>query len=188
MADIIREKEELARQLKEVIEQRDKCRSESSVYKLQSEEHAKKILEQADQLAATKKDLDELREVNKKLQDEINLLRSELDQMKQKSTNLQKRLDNQDTLVHAHNLVRLYIYYYVEPHLGGKLWSEVAGALSEKIADREDNVISAVDFDRWIKATFPRVSVPIEDLQKLNQVWHSITHTYAPLTLFYVFL
>jgi chromosome segregation ATPase len=134
MAEVIREKEELARQLKEVIEQRDKCRSESSVYKLQSEERAKKILEQADKLAATKKDLDELREVNKKLQGEIDCLTGELDQMKQKldqaeqkSTNLQKRLDDQEALVHAHDLVRLYIYYYVEPHLGGKLWSEVAG-------------------------------------------------------------
>jgi hypothetical protein len=150
-------------------------------YKGESEQRGKKILEQADLLVATNKDLEELREINKKLKAEVDAIREELNKEKDKSTRLEKRLNDQDALIHAHDLARLYIYYYVEPYLGGKLWSQVAPILSDKISEREDNVITEDEFNTWTKTTFPAVSIPVKDLQDLNQARHSITHTYVLL-------
>jgi hypothetical protein len=116
-------------------------------------------LEQANLLVVTNQDLKELHEINKQLQEEIDAIRLELTNTKQKSTDLEKCLNDQDALIHTHDLVWLYIYYYMEPHLGEKLWSQVTGTLSDKILECKDNVITEDEFNVWIKAMFSSVTI-----------------------------
>jgi len=168
-AEAKRETERLSNLLREMTQDRDN-------YKSESERRATKILEQADQLAATKKDLDELREINANFKREIEELRKDLEKERTKSNTLQTRLDTQQALLHAYNLTRLYIYYYVEPGLHGKLWRDVAPDLSYHVARYEDNQITRQELDQWINQNFPQVSIPVEDLQRLNQTRNGVTH------------
>jgi hypothetical protein len=90
----------------------------------------------------------------------------------------------QEALEHAHDLARLYIYYHVEPGLQGKLWRDVAPGLSEEVAKFKDQEISKQELDTYIAQNFPRVSIPIADLQRLNHTRHELFHTYVLLHSF----
>jgi hypothetical protein len=168
--EVKHERGRLSKELENVLRERNE-------YKSESEQRAKILLEQAQQLAAMRQDLDELKKVSVRLADEIHRLKGELDEVKGKSSDLQHRLDVQEALVHVHDLVRMYMHYYVDPYLGGRPWREVAADLSDMVAKREDREIAQLELDRWIKQTFPHASVPITRLQKLSCSRHDITHT-----------
>lgn len=147
---------EAEKKLKEVAKERDRYQSEAADY-------LKTIINQAADLKAMRKELDDLRDENKKLKvkvkslkDKINNLEKMIVDFKEERDAEKKEREMEKVLFHAHDLIRMFIYYKVLPGLNRRSWKDAADALAgcDMVYDCSTGKITKNDLKKYINNNF----------------------------------
>jgi hypothetical protein len=91
---------------------------------------------------------------------------------------IREREEFTQALLHAYCLAELFIFHFVYPEIGEQNWIERLVEFRAKAAQWGVGEIKREEWDKWTKAHFPSVGIPImhftllEDGMKLINFWY----------------
>jgi len=122
-----------------------------------------------------KRENQELRLENAKLKQENVELSARIKTLEKQVADLSSEQKRSQALLHANDLSRMFVYYFVEPYLQGKLWRDLADELANQKADLQDSVITQEKFDTWLNQQ-PESKILVS-VQEFTKERHDLAHT-----------